>query len=220
MPKVANGINLDADLARARAENLEFDATGKRIAHRDGAIRLLTYLNHANMGNYCEAIHDYLDGETARPDIIATRRQGRHKYGFEVNFEQEITSDFGLFGRLGWSDRRNESFAYTEDDRSIELGGFTKGPHWRRPNDRAGIVFVANAIVRAHQQYLALGGLGFLLGDGGVNYGLEKIAEGFYTTHLWKGFFASFDLQHINNPGYNKDRGPVTVPAVRLHVDF
>jgi hypothetical protein len=221
MPKIANGINLDADLARARAENLELEARGKLIAHRAGTVRLLGYLNHADMGNYREAIDDYLAGpKTSPPDIIATRRQGRHKYGLGLNFEQEITSQVGVFGRLGWSDGHNESFAYTEDDRTLQLGGFAKGDSWRRRNDRAGVVFVANGIVAAHQQYLALGGLGFLLGDGGLTYGNEKIFEGFYTAHLWRGFFASFDLQHINNPGYNQARGPVTVPALRFHVDF
>jgi len=220
MPKVANGINLDADIARARAENLELEARGNLIAHRGGAVRLLAYLNHANMGNYRQAIAGFLDHGTSTPDIIATRRQGRHKYGFDLNFEQEITSQVGVFSRLGWSDGRNESFAYTEDDRTLELGGFTKGGAWHRRNDRAGAAFVLNGIVAAHQQYLALGGLGFLLGDGNLTYGHEKILEGFYTAHLWRGFFASFDLQHINNPGYNKDRGPVTVPGLRFHVDF
>jgi high affinity Mn2+ porin len=221
MPKVANGIHLDADIARARAENLEFDATGGLIAHRQGTLRLLGYLNHADMGNYREAIADYLSSDrSSPPDIIATRRQGRRRYGFELNFEQSITNDIGVFGRLGWSDGHNESFAYTEDDRTLELGGFSKGTPWHRRNDRAGVVFVANGIVAAHQQYLALGGLGFLLGDGGLTYGPEKIFEGFYTVHLWRGFFASFDIQHINNPGYNQDRGPVTVPGLRFHVDF
>jgi high affinity Mn2+ porin len=220
MPKVANGINLDADIARARAENLELEARGKLIAHRAGTVRLLSYLNHADMGNYRDAVADYLDHETPTPEIIFTRREGRHKYGFGLNFEQAITSQVGVFGRLGWSDGRNESFAYTEDDRTLELGGFTMGGAWHRRNDRAGAVFVANGIVAAHQQYLALGGLGFLLGDGGLTYGPEKIFEGFYTAHLWRGFFASFDLQHINNPGYNQDRGPVTVPTMRFHVDF
>jgi hypothetical protein len=220
MPKVANGINLDADIARARAENFELEARGKLIAHRAGTVRLLSYLNHADMGNYRDAVADYLDHETSTPDIIFTRRQGRHKYGFGLNFEQEITSQVGVLGRLGWSDGRNESFAYTEDDRTIELGGFTMGTAWHRSNDRAGVAFVANGIVAAHQQYLADGGLGFILGDGGLTYGPEKIFESFYTAHVWRGFFASFDLQHINNPGYNQVRGPVTVPALRLHVDF
>jgi high affinity Mn2+ porin len=221
MPKVANGVHLDADVARARAENLELEARGNLLWHRQGTVRFLSYLNHANMGNYREAIADYLaSDQTSPPDIIATRVQGRHKYGFGLNFEQEILPDVGVFGRLGWSDGRNESFAYTEDDRTLELGGFTKGSFWNRRNDRAGVVFVANGIVAAHQEYLALGGLGFLLGDGGLTYGPEKIFEGFYTAHIWRGIFTSFDIQHLNNPGYNKVRGPVTVPALRLHVDF
>lgn len=220
MPKVANGIHLDANIARSRAENLELEARGNLFRGRAGVVRFLSYLNHAGMGNYEQAIRNFLADETATPDIISTRAQGRHKYGFGLNFEQELTSQVGFFGRLGWNDGRNESFAYTEDDRTLELGGFTKADAWHRRNDRAGVAFVVNGIVAAHQEYLALGGKGFLLGDGALNYGHEKIIEGFYTAHLWRGFFASFDLQHINNPGYNKDRGPVTVPGLRLHIDF
>jgi high affinity Mn2+ porin len=220
MPKLANGIHLDADIARARSENLELEARGNLIAHRAGVVRVLGYLNHADMGNYRQAINAYLDGTTPSPDIASTRRQGRHKYGFGLNLEQEITPQLGVFERLGWSDGRNESFAYTEVDRTLELGGLIRGHAWHRRNDRAGAVFVVNAVAPDHRAYLALGGLGFLLGDGALNYGQEKIVEGFYTAHLWRGFFASFDLQHLHNPGYNKDRGPVIVPAVRLHVDF
>ena len=221
MPKVANGINLDADLARSRAANLEFEARGNRFLHRAGAVRLLSYLNQATMGNYEQAINEYLaSNKTSPPNIIATRRQGRHRYGFGLNFEQEILPQVGIFGRLGWSDGRNESFAYTEDDRTAEIGGFAKGNSWNRRNDRAGVAFVANGIVKAHQEYLALGGLGFLLGDGNLTYGPEKTVEAFYTAHLWRGFFIALDLQHINNPGYNKDRGPVLAPGARFHVDF
>jgi high affinity Mn2+ porin len=219
MPKVANGINLDADVARARAANFEMEARGNLFMEHGGVVRLLAYLNTANMGNYEEANRDAENNHT-NPDIIATRQQGRHKYGFGLNFEQELPGKIGVFGRLGWSDGRNESFAYTEDDRTLEVGAFTTGERWKRRDDRAGVVFVMNGIVAAHQQYLALGGRGFLLGDGALTYGHEKIFEGFYTVHLWRGIFGSFDLQHINNPGYNKDRGPVVVPAVRLHVDF
>ena len=71
-----------------------------------------------------------------------------------------------------------------------------------------------------HRLYLALGGKGFLLGDGHLNYGRENILEMFYTIHVWRGVYGAFDLQHINNPGYNRDRGPVLVPAVRLHLDL
>ncbi len=220
MPKIANGINLDADLARSRAENLELEARGNVIAHRAGVVRLLSYVNQAGMGNYEQAIREYLDHASPAPDIIATRRPGRHRYGFGLNFEQAISADAGVFGRLGWSDGRNESFCYTEDDRTAELGAFSMGRSWRRPQDRAGAAFVVNGIVAAHRQYLALGGLGFLLGDGALTYGREKIAESFYTAHLWRGFFLSADYQHVNDPGYNQDRGPVSAWAGRFHTDF
>jgi len=220
-PKVANGIYLNANVAQSRAANLQFEANGKLIAHRRGAVRFLSYLNRADMGSYRKTVEEYLAGpRTSPPAITSTRRQGRKRYGFGLNFEQEITPVVGVFGRLGWSDGHNESWAYTEDDRTLELGGFATGGPWHRRNDRAGIAFVANGIVAAHQQYLALGGLGFLLGDGGMTYGSEKIFEGFYTAHFWRGFFASLGLQHINNPGYNQVRGPVTVGTFRFHTDF
>ena len=220
MPKTANGIFLDADIARARAENLELEARGKLIAHRPGTVRLLTYLNHADMGSYEQAIAEFLAHRTATPNIIATRRQGRHKYGIGLNFEQQITPQVGIFGRFGWSDGHNESFAYTEDDCTVEIGGFAPGSTWHRAHDRAGAAFVSNGIVAAHQQYLALGGLGFILGDGGLTYGREDIVETFYTAHLWRGFYASYDFQHIDNPGYNQVRGPVAVSSFRFHTEF
>jgi len=221
MPKVANGIHLDADLARARAENLEGEWRRDFLPGRAGVVRALTYLNHANMGNYREAIDEFLEGETGtRPSIVATRRQGRHKYGFGLNFEQDLASQFGIFARLGWSDGRNESFAYTEVDRTAEGGLYFKGAAWHRQNDRAGAVFTINGISGDHARYLALGGLGFLLGDGELSYGGEKIFETYYTAHVWRGIFASFDLQHVNDPGYNEARGPVLVPGLRAHVDF
>jgi high affinity Mn2+ porin len=79
MPKVADSEFLDADLARARSENLELEASGKHIMDRNGTVRLLGYLNHGNMGSYREANAEFLAGETATPNIIATRRQGRHR---------------------------------------------------------------------------------------------------------------------------------------------
>jgi high affinity Mn2+ porin len=220
MSKVANGINLDADLLRAHSESYEAEWRRNFLPHRAGVVRVLGYVNHANMGSYRQAINNFLAGETARPDIISTRRQGRVKYGFGLNFEQDLAEQFGIFGRLGWNDGRNESFEYTEVDRTLEFGFYLKGKAWHRANDRAGVVTAINALTNDHARYLALGGLGFLLGDGALTYGPEEIVEAYYTVHLWRGFFASVDLQHINNPGYNQARGPVIVPGVRLHVDF
>jgi len=220
MSKVANGINLDADLLRAHSENFEAESRRNFLPHRAGVVRFLAYMNHANMGSYREAINNFLAGETPHPDIISTRRQGRVKYGFGLNFEQDLAEQFGIFGRLGWNDGRNESYEYTEVDRALEFGFYVKGKSWHRPNDRAGAVVAVNALTNDHARYLALGGLGFLLGDGALTYGPEEIVEAYYTVHLWRGLFASVDLQHVNNPGYNQARGPVIIPGLRLHVDF
>jgi high affinity Mn2+ porin len=220
--KIANGDYLDADIARARSENVEFDAQGRLIPHRMGTIRLLSYLNTADMGDYKEAVEDFLDHETDTtvPSIIDTRRQGRRKYGFGVNVEQSITPWLGAFGRFGWSDGRNESWAYTEDDCTGEVGLFAPGQTWHRKNDSAGFAFVTNGIAKYHQEYLMLGGLGFLLGDGNLHYGRENIEESYYNIHLWRGFYGAFDVQHINNPGYNQDRGPIMVYSLRAHLEL
>ena len=53
-----------------------------------------------------------------------------------------------------------------------------------------------------------------------MNYGRETIEEAYYTLHLWRGAYPSIGVQHINNPGYNRDRGPVVVPVLRLHLEF
>ncbi|HEY6266376.1 MAG TPA: carbohydrate porin [Candidatus Acidoferrum sp.] len=220
MPKVANGIHLEADLGLARAENLEFEIHGTVFRHQEGIVRFLSFVNHANMGLYSEAVAQFRAGVTPTPDITAHPLQTTIKYGFGGNFEQPLNNWIGLFGRWGWNEGRHESFAYTEVDQTDQIGVAANGGRWHRKFDRAGLVFVSNGISRDHQEYLALGGLGFLLGDGKLNYGRENIVETYYTLHLWRGLYPSFGIQHINNPGYNKDRGPVLVPTLRLHVEF
>jgi hypothetical protein len=220
MPKVANGENLDADLARARAENIEFELRPRLLKDRKTVFRALSYVNHGNMGDYRQSIDRFLEGIDAQPIIENTRQQGTIKYGFGLNAEQELTRDLRLGARWGWNEGRHESFAYTEVDSTAELCADYVGRSWKRALDKTGLAFVSNGISKDHQQYLRLGGLGFLLGDGNLNYGRETIFEYYYTAHVWRGIFASFDLQHINNPGYNRDRGPVLVPSLRLHIDL
>ena len=220
MPKVANGIHLDADLSRARSENVEFELHGSILPHRAGTLRLLSFVNHANMGSYREAIDNFLARVTPVPEITAHPLQTTIKYGFGINFEQPLNRSVGIFGRWGWNEGRHESYAYTEADETFLVGLGGSGAKWHRNFDRAGFAFVSNGISGDHQEYLALGGIGFLLGDGHLNYGRENIEELYYTAHFWRGIYPSFDLQHINNPGYNRDRGPVLVPSLRLHVEF
>jgi len=227
MPKVANGINLDADLGRAHSENVEFELRHSFLPHREAVLRLLGYANHANMGVYSVAIDDFLAGETpcatgtvCRPEITAHPLQTTTKYGFGVNIEQPLTDWLGLFARWGWNEGQHESYAYTEVDETEQVGAGAQGTKWKRKLDRAGLAFISNGISREHQEYLALGGVGFLLGDGNLNYGRENIVETYYTLHVWRGIFTSLDAQYIDNPGYNRDRGPVFASALRLHVEF
>jgi hypothetical protein len=220
MPKIANGIDLDWDLRRARAENYELELRPKLLKDRKSTVRLLAYENHANMGDYQEAVARYKAGVGARPIIENTRRQGTVKYGFGFNAEQELPHDGRAFVRLGWDEGQHESFAYTEVNSTIALGADVAGGRWRRKFDKVGAAFVSNGISAAHQEYLRDGGLGFLLGDGNLRYGRETIVESYYTYHAWRGVFLSVDVQHIWNPGYNRDRGPVLVPGLRLHVEL
>jgi high affinity Mn2+ porin len=220
MPKVANGIDLVWNLRKARAENVELELRPKFFGDRGSEIRLLSFVNHANIGIYKEAIANFLAGKTPVPDITAHPFRTTVKYGFEINLEQEITRELRAFGRWGWNEGQHESFAYTEVDETIEVGADLAGHQWKRALDKIGLAFTSNGISAYHQEYLALGGRGFLLGDGALNYGRENIVESYYNAHVWRGIFAGVDLQHINNPGYNRDRGPVWVPGVRLHLEF
>jgi high affinity Mn2+ porin len=169
------------------------------------------------MGNYEEALKS-----TGTPDIIYTRKTGRKKWGFGLNFDHELSKNTGFFARAGWNDGKNETWAFTEIDRTISAGISINGNAWKRTDDVAGIALVANGLSKDHSDYLTAGGSGFILGDGALNYGIESIAELYYSIKpsanlpLW----ITGDYQFAINPGYNKDRGPVNVFSIRLHAEF
>lgn len=220
MPKVANGPKLDYNLLRARSENIEIELRPELRKDKKTIIRMLSFVNHADMGSYREAVQAFLAGTDPQPTIEAHRKLGRIKYGFGFNVEQELTKTVRVFGRLGWNEGQNESFAYTEVDQAAEAGAHWRLERWRRPNDKIGAAFITNGISRLHQLYLALGSNGFLLGDGRLTYGREDIIETYYNAHLWRGVYVSPELQWAAHPGYNKDRGPVFVPGLRLHLEL
>jgi hypothetical protein len=225
MPTVANGTNLDWALRRASGQNWEFELRKGLFSKwldpkRQGAIRVLSYLNHAHMGDYRESVDEYLEGKVTTPTITDTEKVGAVKYGFGLNTEQEVTDSLRLFGRFGWNEDQHESFAYTEVGQTILFGGDYNGKSWRRSSDKVGAAFVSNAIKRDHQNYLHYGGQGFLLGDGSLRYGREDIVEWYYNAHIWRGLYGAVGGTEIAHPGYNTDRGPVYVATVRTHIDF
>ena len=220
MPVVANGIDMDWAFSRAHGQNGEFELRQGFMPKRKGTQRVLFYANRAHMGTYREAVNAFLAGVDPKPNIILHEHLGALKYGFGYNTEQDLTANLRVFGRFGWNEGQHESFAYTEVDQTVEVGADFAGSTWHRPSDKIALAFVSNAIKRDHQNYLRLGGLGFLLGDGNLNYGRENIIESYYTWHAWRGLFYAIDVQHIDNPGYNRDRGPAWVGSARVHVDF
>jgi high affinity Mn2+ porin len=224
MPKVANGIDLVWKPWQAHAENFEYELRHGMIPKKSGVVRLLAYTNSANMGIYRQAVEQFEDhtasGPESIPEITNHPWHITRKYGFGINLEQNLTRYLTAFARFGWDNGKTESFAYTEVDQTFAEGLGAKGAWWHRKQDRAGIAFVSNAICKDHQTYLADGGLGFLLGDGKLNYGRENILETYYTVHVWRGIYLAPGLQHIVDPGYNRDRGPVLVPSFRAHIEF
>jgi hypothetical protein len=219
MPKVANGIDLVWKPWQAHAENYEFELRHGVIPKKSGVVRLLAYTNFANMGIYRDQVVKAAEAGTT-PDITNHPWHITTKYGFGVNLEQNLSHYLTAFARFGWNDGRTESFAYTEVEQTFAEGVGANGAWWHRKQDRAGVAFVSNAVKKDHQNYLNAAGLGFLLGDGHLNYGRENILETYYTVHIWRGIYLAPGLQHIVNPGYNRDRGPVIVPSFRAHVDF
>src|SRR5262249_28920235 len=152
------------------------------------------------------------------PDITLTRAY-RFKYGFGLNLEQELTRDLGLFVKAGWNDGASESWAFTEIDRTAAAGLLLKGTAWRRPNDEGGLAGGVNGLSGRHRASLAAGGIGFIIGDGRLNYGPEQIVEVYYNWQVVKGVNVTLDVQGINHPAYNADRGPVAVGGVRVHLE-
>jgi carbohydrate-selective porin OprB len=214
---MANGAEFNYDM-RELGYNLELSLKPNAMGT---VVRFLSYLNEGRNGNYNNAIAVGLRNGTT-PDLIADEKDGRTKYGFGLNFEQPLADngETGLFGRLGWNDGRNESWSYVESDRHVSIGGQLSGVHWGRDEDHVGLAFGVNGLSSAHKHYLEDGGVGILNGDGALNYGYEQALELYYRIKVCKYVTLTPDFQSIQNPGYNKDRGPAEVCGVRLNVAF
>jgi high affinity Mn2+ porin len=214
--KVANGEQFDRRLFRDHGQVWEAE---RRYSwrKRDGTIRLLGYDNREQGGTYAEALKLAAASHTT-PDVTLTDRVGTLKYGAGISFDQAINSDTGFFTRLGWNDGKTQSFAFTAIDRLASAGISVKGARWRRKYDVVASSLTIGGLSAVHREYLAAGGLDFLIGDGRLNYAPEYVWESFYAARVIPGFYTTFDLQHDTNLAYNHDRGPVNIYSIRLHI--
>ncbi len=222
MPEEAGGARMSGDLIRSRGDQLELDLYPHLFRHRipPATLRLLAFRNFAHMGRYSDALTQATPGTA--PDITKVERNGAVKFGYGISLDQPIADDqkTGIFLRYGWNNGATETFAFDETDRTLSFGGQVVGRRWRRSDDRIGLAFVQNDLSAAHRAYLAAGGLGLQLGDGGLRYGSEQWIEAYYLYQVSKPLSLSLHFQWINHPGYNADRGPVSIISLRLHGEF
>lgn len=215
LPKYGNLLEMEWNLTKAHALMLEGEVRYE-LAHRPGSTRLILFANQARMGSYEQAVHD----PAANLDVTATRTDGRKKYGIAVSADQELTDTLGVFLRASYNDGKNETWAFTEIDRSLAFGLVQNGALWSRPNDEAGAALTIDGLSPWHRRYLEAGGYGFLLGDGALDYGLEVLGDLYYKCQLTPEMALSGIYQPIVNPGYNRDRGPAHVFSARFRVAF
>jgi len=212
-PKEANQLALEWRISEARGLVAELEARYALLG-QPGAARILGFLNVARMGSYRQALEDPRFGL----DVTATRAPGRTKAGFAASAEQALGGGLGMFARVSYNDGANETWAFTEIDRSLALGAVQSGARWGRPGDEVGVGVVVSGLSSLHRRYLAAGGYGFILGDGALRYGPEVLGEAYYRLALTQEISAGVSYQPILDPAYNRDRGPVQVVTGRLHV--
>ncbi len=213
---VPNGKQPDPDFGEFETV-VEFEERHQWQEH-PGKLKLLLYLNRGNMASYLAAISQA--EETGSVPNVGTVRRFQSRPGMALNVEQELSASLGMFARASAADGSKESYDFTDIDRSLAVGISLRGDGWERHDDTIGVALVANALARDAREYFAAGGLGILIGDGRLDYGTEQICETYYRWHLGAGTSISADYQFIQNPAYNRDRGPVSIFAIRLHTEM
>ena len=184
-----------------------------------GKIAVTGFLSRGHMGSFADAL-----ALAALTDSVPNTADVRHynsRLGVAFNLEQSLTDDLALFARGGIDQDNVESYEYTDIDRSFAAGLSVTGDLWGRKDDTIGTADVVNWIGHEHEAYFAAGGLGILVGDGALPHpGPEDILEVYYNAALIKEVHLTLDSQIIDNPAYNRDRGPVVVVSGRLHAEI
>jgi high affinity Mn2+ porin len=198
-----------------------------RIEDHPGAMRLQAWADHGFLASF-NAATPLLLASPPPPNTpagvqitVPAAAFGFHtKYGFGVNWEQEIAKNVGTFGRVGWQDGQTAAATFNDADWTVQLGLSLKGAAWRRPGDTFGLCGNLVGASSAQQAFLKAGGTGILNGDGNLSYDCEKSLETYYDFAIGKSLHLAFDYQFFADPAFNRDRGPVNVFAGRLHWEY
>jgi len=187
-------------------------------AGQTGKVKILGFLNRGRMARYRDATAFGL-AQGSAPDLEPVRRYSSRP-GIALNLEHPFTSELGAFARAGVNDGSKEAYEFTEINKSVSGGLSLKGTRWGRADDRLAVGGVINGLSSAAREYFGAGGIGILIGDGALNYGTERIVEVSYSARLTPHLAITLDYQHVTNPAYNRDRGPVSIYGFRAHADF
>jgi high affinity Mn2+ porin len=189
------------------------------LLDQPGAVRLLFVGTRAIMASYGDAI---ANGQALGvPPTGDGVRRLRNKGGIVLNVEQRLREDLGFFLRASAQDPGIEAYAFTDVSQSVSTGFSLAGTRWGRPDDTVGVAGIVDLASRQMRNFLAAGGLGILIGDGQLpKSGPEQILEAYYSFAVSPGVRVSADYQFVNNPAYNRARGPVSILGGRLHVQF
>lgn len=216
MPSTPNSTALSLPLAQQTQFVAELEERHV-LFEQPGSLKFLYFLSRGNLGTYSDAL---AAANGAAPSLAAVANY-RSKFGVSLNLEQQLAPDIGLFARAGWSQGGVQEDAFTDINESISAGLSITGARWGRPDDKVGLAGAANQISHAGKLYLAAGGMGGIIGDGQLpSAGPEQIIETYYSLALFGFASLSADYQFIRNPAYNQQRGPVSVFAMRLHVEY
>lgn len=213
--KRPNGLALDQQVFKGFQSLFELDRFWW-LGNHPGAARLILGASSTKAARWDQMASAVEAGQD--PSNFSGRRHVRPMLAF--NAEQELTATLGAFLRLGWGEGTRRNWMYTEQDWSASAGLALNGLGWDRPNDTIGLGFNLGGISREHRRFLAAGGIGFITGDGRLRYGPEANVETYYDAQLYAGLNAALDLQLVQNPAYNRDRGPAVVIGARMRAAF
>ena len=217
LSNVPNSVHLEPGAHEFQVD-LELEKRHEIFGHA-GKLLVTVFNSRGRMGLLDEAVQ--IAQASGNPVDIAAVRRLRNRPGVDLSLEQQLVEDLGMFARVGKAAGNVETYEFSDIDRTLAAGLSLKGSRWGRSEDTVGLAGIVNHISAAREEFLNAGGLGILVGDGQLPHaGPEQILETYYKLAVVPHADLSLDYQFVKDPAYNRDRGPVSIFAVRLHAQF